>query len=72
MVGSAHSRGWKIAFFCWLHWAFQLANMPAMSRKHVVGNVVALAGTAKIFSAPTVLTTVLEERGHHKAVAAPA
>lgn len=29
----------------------------------IVNNVIALAKTAKVFNVPTILTTVLEERG---------
>ena len=45
------------------HQAFQFANMHSHEPQLVVGNVAALARTAKVFGVPTVLTTVLEERG---------
>jgi nicotinamidase-related amidase len=45
------------------HQAFQFANMHSHEPQLVVGNVAALARTAKVFSVPTILTTVLEERG---------
>jgi nicotinamidase-related amidase len=45
------------------HQAFQFANMHSHETQLVVGNVVALAKTAKVFGVPTILTTVLEERG---------
>jgi nicotinamidase-related amidase len=45
------------------HQAFQFANMHSHEPQLVVGNVVALAKTAKVFGVPTILTTVLEERG---------
>jgi nicotinamidase-related amidase len=45
------------------HQAFQFANMHSHEPQLVVGNAVALARTAKAFGVPTILTTVLEERG---------
>jgi len=45
------------------HQAFQFANMHSHEPQLVVGNVVALARTAKAFGVPTILTTVNEERG---------
>jgi nicotinamidase-related amidase len=45
------------------HQGFQFANMHSHEPQLVVGNVVALAKTAKVFGVPTILTTVLEERG---------
>jgi nicotinamidase-related amidase len=45
------------------HQAFQFANMHSHETQLVVGNVVALAKTAKVFGVPTILTTVLQERG---------
>src|ERR1700729_3478350 len=45
------------------HQAFQFANLHSHEPQLVVNNVVALAKTAKLFGVPTVLTTVLEERG---------
>jgi hypothetical protein len=45
------------------HQAVQFANMHSHEPQLVVGNVAALARTAKIFGVPTVLTTVLEDRG---------
>jgi nicotinamidase-related amidase len=45
------------------HQAFQFANMHSHEPQLVVGNVAALAKTAKVFGVPTILTTVLEERG---------
>jgi nicotinamidase-related amidase len=45
------------------HQAFQFANMHSHEPQLVVGNVLALARTAKVFGVPTILTTVLEERG---------
>lgn len=45
------------------HQAFQFANMHSHEPQLVVGNVVALARTAKAFRVPAILTTVLEEQG---------
>ncbi len=45
------------------HQAFQFANLHSHEPQLVVNNVVALAKTAKVFDVPTILTTVLEERG---------
>jgi nicotinamidase-related amidase len=45
------------------HQAFQFANMHSHEPQLVVGNVAALSKTAKVFGVPTILTTVLEERG---------
>jgi len=45
------------------HQPFQFANLHSHEPTMVVNNVVALAKTAKVFSVPTILTTVLEERG---------
>src|SRR5713101_9233457 len=45
------------------HQAFQFANLHSHEPTMIVNNVVALAKTARIFNVPTVLTTVLEDRG---------
>ena len=45
------------------HQAFQFANLHSHEPMLVVNNVAGLAKTAKVFGVPTVLTTVLEERG---------
>ncbi len=45
------------------HQAFQFANLHSHEPQLVVGNVMALAKTAKVFDVPTILTTVLEDRG---------
>lgn len=45
------------------HQAFQFANMHSHETQLVVGNVVALARSAKAFRVPAILTTVLEEQG---------
>jgi nicotinamidase-related amidase len=43
--------------------AFQFANLHSHEPQLVTNNVVALAKTAKLFGVPTILTTVLGERG---------
>ncbi|MFW6694563.1 hydrolase [Streptomyces sp. MAR4 CNX-425] len=45
------------------HQPFQFANLHSHEPTMVVNNVVGLAKAAKVFDVPTVLTTVLEERG---------
>jgi nicotinamidase-related amidase len=45
------------------HQAFQFANLHSHEPTLVVNNVAGLAKTAKVFNVPTILTTVLEERG---------
>jgi nicotinamidase-related amidase len=45
------------------HQAFQFANLHSHEPTMIVNNVVALAKTAEVFKVPTILTTVLEERG---------
>jgi nicotinamidase-related amidase len=45
------------------HQPSQLASVQSMDRTLLVSNVVGLAKTAKVFGVPTVLTTVLEDRG---------
>ena len=45
------------------HQAFQFANLHSHEPTMIVNNVVALAKTAKVFSVPTIMTTVLEDRG---------
>ncbi|MFY0539556.1 hydrolase [Nannocystis pusilla] len=45
------------------HQPFQFANLHSHDPTMVINNVVALAKTAKSFGVPTILTTVLEERG---------
>ena len=47
------------------HQAFQFANLHSHEPQLVVNNVVGLAKTAKLFGVPTILTTVLEDRGGH-------
>ncbi|WP_420000082.1 hydrolase [Streptomyces boninensis] len=45
------------------HQPFQVANLNSHEPTMVVNNVVGLAKAAKVFDVPTILTTVLEERG---------
>ena len=45
------------------HQPFQFANLHSHEPTMVVNNVVALAKTAKVFKVPTILSTVLEDRG---------
>ena len=45
------------------HQPFQFANLHSHEPTMIVNNVVALAKTAKVFNVPTVLSTVLEDRG---------
>ena len=45
------------------HQPYQFANLHSHEPTMVVNNVVGLAKTAKVFGVPTILTTVLEERG---------
>jgi nicotinamidase-related amidase len=45
------------------HQAFQFANLHSHEPTMIVNNVIGLAKLAKMFDVPTILTTVLEERG---------
>src|SRR6202163_4303271 len=45
------------------HQPFQFANLHSHEPTMIVNNVVALAKTAKVFNVPTILSTVIEERG---------
>ena len=45
------------------HQPFQFANLHSHEPTMIVNNVIALAKTAKVFNVPTILTTVLEDRG---------
>ncbi len=45
------------------HQPFQFANLHSHEPTMVENNVIGLAKTAKVFGVPTILTTVLEERG---------
>ncbi|WP_264014366.1 hydrolase [[Mycobacterium] manitobense] len=45
------------------HQPYQFANLNSHDPSLIVNNVVGLAKTAKVFDVPTILTTVIEERG---------
>ena len=45
------------------HQAYQFANLHRHEPTMIINNVIALAKTAKVFNVPTVLSTVIEERG---------
>ncbi|SEM19016.1 Nicotinamidase-related amidase [Bosea lupini] len=45
------------------HQPYQFANLNSHEPMMIVNNVVGLAKAAKVFNVPTILTTVLEERG---------
>lgn len=45
------------------HQPYQFTNLNSHEPTMVINNVVGLAKAAKIFSVPTILTTVIEERG---------
>lgn len=45
------------------HQPFQFANLHSHEPTMIVNNVVALAKTAKVFNVPTILTTVIQDRG---------
>ncbi len=45
------------------HQPYQFANLNSHEPTMIVNNVIGLAKTAKVFDVPTILTTVIEERG---------
>jgi nicotinamidase-related amidase len=45
------------------HQPYQFANLHSHEPTMIVNNVIALAKTAKVFGVPTILSTVIEERG---------
>jgi nicotinamidase-related amidase len=47
------------------HQPFQIAGLRSHDTQSMINNVVALAKSAKMFGVPTLLTTVVEERGGH-------
>ena len=47
------------------HQPFQFANLHSHEPTMIANNVIGLAKAAKIYDVPTVLTTVVEERGGH-------
>jgi nicotinamidase-related amidase len=50
---------------CWSfdHQPFQFANLHSHEPTMIVNNVIGLAKAAKVFNVPTILTTVVEDRG---------
>lgn len=45
------------------HQPYQFANLHSHEPTMIINNVIALAKTAKVFNVPTILTSVVEERG---------
>jgi nicotinamidase-related amidase len=45
------------------HQPYQLANLNSHDPTMIINNVIGLAKTAKVFDVPTILTSLLEERG---------
>src|SRR5438874_13155039 len=45
------------------HQPYQFANLNSHEPTMIVNNVIGLAKAAKVFNVPTILTTVIEERG---------
>jgi nicotinamidase-related amidase len=45
------------------HPPYQFTNLNSHDPQAIVNNVIGLAKTAKVFNVPTILTTVIEERG---------
>ncbi len=45
------------------HQPFQFANLNSHEPTMIINNVIGLAKSAKLFNVPTILTTVIEERG---------
>src|SRR5260221_5420469 len=45
------------------HQPYQFANLHSHEPTMIVNNVIGLAKTAKVFNVPTILTTVIAERG---------
>lgn len=45
------------------HQPYQFANLHSHEPTMIVNNVIGLAKMAKVFNVPTILTTVIEERG---------
>src|SRR5260370_9935777 len=45
------------------HQPYQFANLNSHEPATIINNVIALAKTAKVFNVPTILTSVIEERG---------
>jgi nicotinamidase-related amidase len=51
------------------HQPFQFANLHSHEPMMIVNNVIGLAKSAKAFNVPTILTTVLEDRGGNQGTA---
>src|SRR6059036_1621830 len=47
------------------HQPFQFAGVRSHDTQTIINNVVGLAKSAKVFNVPTLLTTVVEEKGGH-------
>jgi nicotinamidase-related amidase len=47
------------------HQPYQFANLHSHDPATIINNVVGLAKLAKVFNVPTILTTVIQERGGH-------
>lgn len=47
------------------HQPYQFTNLNSHEPTMIINNVIGLAKAAKIFEVPTILTTVIEERGGH-------
>jgi len=47
------------------HQPYQFANLHSHEPTMIINNVIALAKLAKVFNVPTILSTVIEERGGH-------
>jgi nicotinamidase-related amidase len=47
------------------HQPYQFANLNSHEPNTIINNVIGLAKTAKLFNVPTLLTTVIAERGGH-------
>jgi nicotinamidase-related amidase len=45
------------------HQPFQFTNLNSHEPTMIINNVIGLAKSAKLFNVPTILTTVIEERG---------
>ena len=45
------------------HQPYQFANLHSHEPTMIINNIIALAKVAKVFNVPTILTTVIEERG---------
>ena len=48
------------------HQPYQFTNLNSHEPTMIINNVIGLAKTAKVFNVPTILTTVIEERGGYQ------